>query len=238
MIARQPRDSRARRLVLASPIAAGASILLPLTSLAQLTPSPARPGTLQPIDQGIADRGPLSVGRQSLQRDLRTSDDFRNLYTFDRRDVFGARESMFFRRSGAVTAVFPRSAYVQTRRGTFPAIPAGTVFYLGEPPELVRPRTRGADVVSPNFVNLSASHDAAPRWGVERQALEVATPKFEAHRADAVPGPAQNALLAQSETLRESMKPHSIWQDDQYRSERASLLLRRAMERPTKAQAN
>ncbi len=235
MTARDSRHSHARRAALASPVAACVSMLVPMTSFAQFTPSPVRPGTLQPVDQGVADRDPLSVGRQSLQRDLRTSDDFRNLYTFDRRDVFGARESMFFRRSGAVTAVFPRSAYVQTRRGTFPAIPAGTVFYLGEPPELVRPRTRGAEIVSPNYVNLSASKDATPRWGVERQALEVAAPKFEAHRADAVPGPAQNALLAQSEAMREAMRPNSIWQDDAYRAERASLLLRRAVERPTKS---
>jgi hypothetical protein len=206
------------------------------------SPPGSRPGTLRPVDQGVADLGPLGIGRQSLQRDLRTSDDFQNLYSFQRTDVFGRQETLFFRRAGAITAVFPRSAYVPTRRGLAPTIPAGTIFYLGDPPEPPGPRARESDEKPPHFVDNAAPSAAMPAPGATRLVLEAPPAMLAPPTDEAMPEVAMEALMARSQANRVaalqagelSPPPPSIWQDEAYRGERMVQLLRRAVERPTR----
>ncbi|MBL0928301.1 MAG: hypothetical protein IBJ11_11730 [Phycisphaerales bacterium] len=100
---------------------------------------PGQPAQPVRVEQTVADRDPLHTSLRQLPTDLRQDEGFEHLYR-----VPGA-DNRFMRRSGAITAVFPRSQYVATRQGPLPVIPAGTVFYFGLPP---------ADQLA---------HDAAPR---------------------------------------------------------------------------
>lgn len=81
---------------------------------------------LRLVDQGVADLGPQSASLRSVgsRVELRQDTGWERLY---RDDKTGA----YYRFNGAVGASFPRSSYVQNRDGTFPEIPAGTVFHVG-----------------------------------------------------------------------------------------------------------
>jgi hypothetical protein len=94
--------------------------------------NPVLPG-LRRIDEGGADRGPLSDSQRVAPVDLRVPTGFQGVYQFDRPTPFGKPEAMFARTSGGLTAVFPRSVYVESRGGLVPEIPAGTVFMIGKP---------------------------------------------------------------------------------------------------------
>lgn len=116
-------------------IAAGA-LAMPIGAIAAA--APPRPGysphTLDPstfrrVDQLHADTDPLRMSLRELSVDLRTSDDFSSVYLIPGRSPHGA-DDRFARRSGGITAVFPRSIYAASGAGVIPVIPPGTVFYL------------------------------------------------------------------------------------------------------------
>lgn len=82
------------------------------------------------VEPGFGDVDPLRVGQREISLyDQRQPVGFHDLYELS---GFGG-ERVYARRSGAVTALFPRSVYAQTRQGDVALIPPGTVFVIGEP---------------------------------------------------------------------------------------------------------
>lgn len=103
-----------------------------------------QPG-LRRIHQLVADLDPLSVSLLNLEPDLRQDVGFQHLYVED------ANPDRFVRISGAMYAVSPRTDYYQTRDEIYAVVSPGTVFYIGEPPELAAataPATREGRGVS------------------------------------------------------------------------------------------
>jgi hypothetical protein len=68
---------------------------------------------------------------------------------------FDRGERYLTRSSGAINAVFPRSSYVPTQSGFVPEIPAGTIFYIGDPVETLRGPSPGSQ--GPTAVSTPAS---------------------------------------------------------------------------------
>lgn len=110
---------------------AGAGVVVAPAAWGQpLIPSAGFP-PLKRVEPGIGDIGGLSVSNRVMQADLRVPTGFEGVYSFQQRDRFGQLETYYVRSDGALTAVFPRSSYVDTATGVQPAIPAGTVWVLG-----------------------------------------------------------------------------------------------------------
>ncbi len=86
---------------------------------------------LQPVEQTVADRGPLSTSLRWVQYGLREPYGFKQLYQLP------VGEQNYVRRNAGLWAVFPRSLYITTRDGISPSIPAGTVYYIGGPDEVI-----------------------------------------------------------------------------------------------------
>ncbi|MEM0984355.1 MAG: hypothetical protein AAGI17_10440 [Planctomycetota bacterium] len=93
----------------------------------------ARPGSIfdraRPIEQGVGDIGPLSESQRVIPRPLNIAGNFDQAFEIDTQ----TGDRFIIRRSGAITALFPDSVYIPTPFGSLPAIPAGTVFVIGEP---------------------------------------------------------------------------------------------------------
>jgi hypothetical protein len=83
---------------------------------------------LVPVDAGVEDVGAHSASFKMQQQDLRVDMGFEKLYR-----VAGS-DGIFVRKSGGLTAVFQKSAYLQTGSGDTPIVPAGTVYYIGDIP--------------------------------------------------------------------------------------------------------
>lgn len=100
---------------------------------AQSAPSrPANPGTAtasgsQSLDQGFEDVSPLGQSLILQPIDMRTDFDFDRVYNF------GDGSGRYIRRHGALNAVFPQSDYVRQRGQSRAIVPAGTVYYIGDP---------------------------------------------------------------------------------------------------------
>lgn len=93
-----------------------------------LPPVPgAFPEQLQPIDEGIADRGSGAVSFRRIAVDQRQDTNFDHIYSAP------GRPDLLMRRDGAITAIFPQSLYGVTKGGMIPMIPAGTLYFLGTP---------------------------------------------------------------------------------------------------------
>lgn len=86
---------------------------------------------LQPVEQTVADRGPLSTSLRWVQYGLREPYGFQQLYQLP------IGEQNYVRRNAGLWAVFPRSLYITTRNGVSSSIPAGTVYYIGGPDEVI-----------------------------------------------------------------------------------------------------
>ena len=81
---------------------------------------------LQAVDQRVADLDLLATSLFEVPNELRQDTGFERLYV----DPFDPER--FIRIDGGISASFPRSEYVRTRRGIEPAIPGGTEFFIGE----------------------------------------------------------------------------------------------------------
>ncbi|MBY0311055.1 MAG: hypothetical protein K2W85_03200 [Phycisphaerales bacterium] len=95
----------------------------------------------QMIDAGRADRGPLATSARRVPIDLRVPLSFDRVYRVPGSTTgvqvpgAAAGEELYARISGGLTAVFPRSDYVSTKRGPAALIPPGTIFYIGALPK-------------------------------------------------------------------------------------------------------
>jgi hypothetical protein len=92
-------------------------------------PAMLDPSGFQRVDPRYGDTDPLRMSLRELSVDLRLTDDFSSVYLIPGTRPGGA-DDRFARRSGGITAVFPRSIYEATNGGVIPVIPPGTVFYL------------------------------------------------------------------------------------------------------------
>lgn len=136
-----------------------------------LAASQTPPQPLKPVDQGVADLGPLSTSFRDMQVDLRGPAGFVNVY-----HVPGA-DGMFMRGSGGLFAIFPRSQYVPTPRGILAQVPAGTVFHIGLPPAVQEPTSTPDDsAITGNDSRVRRQFDA-------RLDLEHSTAISRMHRA-------------------------------------------------------
>lgn len=92
---------------------------------------------LTPVDAGRPDMSPFSLSFRRLQMDLRLPLGFDQVYQIDPAPpLLGAvgrptGAPRFARRSGALTAVFPRSEYQSTEDGVKVIVPADTRFHIG-----------------------------------------------------------------------------------------------------------
>lgn len=84
---------------------------------------------LELIDPGTADLGPLSRNTRVLAVPLERQHGFGLLY----RAVMPDGQQMFARRDSGITALFPRSFYMDGPGGEVSLIPADTRFIIGEP---------------------------------------------------------------------------------------------------------
>ncbi len=107
------------------------------------------------VDAGTSDVGPLAESLRLVPVDLRVSDGFESVFSVTDED---GRER-FYRRDGAILAVFPRSDYVLTGFGPVAAIPAGTWFLIGDPtgPEARRLGFGAGDDGAPAQSDLAVS---------------------------------------------------------------------------------
>ncbi|MBY0262378.1 MAG: hypothetical protein K2Q20_08540 [Phycisphaerales bacterium] len=110
--------------------------------------------TLTPVEQNVGDLGPLTTSLRTPPADLRTPMEFDRVYRVPGSSrginipqalspAGGQDGSRLARVSGGITAVFPSSDYMQTKKsGIVPVVPAGTVFYIGPIPQAAPPQTR------------------------------------------------------------------------------------------------
>ena len=89
-------------------------------------------GQAKLVDQSVEDVDPLATSLRLLQPQLRQDTDFTLLYSDPR------YPGWYYRRDGAITAFVPQGDYFATRDGIYSAIPAGTIFFIGDPsPEML-----------------------------------------------------------------------------------------------------
>lgn len=95
-----------------------------------------QPAGMVKVDQGFADVGPLQADMRLAPLDLRMPTDYDAVYRGMAANGYGGSTEYFARISGAVTAVFPQSVYLQLKDGSHVAdVPPGTVYYIGDLPE-------------------------------------------------------------------------------------------------------
>lgn len=110
-------------VMMASIMMSGAAVAQSAPGIPPVSPQPPR----KPVDPAVGDVSPLSASFRDMRVDLRQPVGFEHVYRVPGRD------DLLMRSSGALSAVFPQSAYVRTSAGLLAVIPAGTVFYIGDP---------------------------------------------------------------------------------------------------------
>jgi hypothetical protein len=186
----------------------------------------------RPTEPIIGDNGPLSVSQRALPVDMRVGSGFDRLYKMDAKlKLFGgqAESDYYMRMSGGVTAVFPRSSYVQTREGLAAEIPAGTVFSLGGN---INQLVSGQPVSGQPATQPAGQPPARPGSGFIDRSARPQPPARE-DKPGARPEPAPRADTAPPErkasTEVAADRVKSIWLDEAYRQQRLSELLDQAL---------
>jgi hypothetical protein len=202
---------------------------------------------LRRVEPGIEDVGSRGIGRSNLFVDLRGGVGFRDVYTFRRESAFGSSRSMFLRKSGAVSAVFPRSAYTEGAGGLRPTIPAGTIFYMGDParrnefgihrrldeddPSLAR-RDEGAGRVLAQredrrvrMEEPAAGVNSAPSPGTSGSGPMMSS-SFAQARDEKLLSAEERRVRADARRIEPP--PKSLWADEPYRRGRIEQLMKEA----------
>ena len=157
--------------------------------------------TLVRVEQGVSDVEPIAHSLMVQPVDLRSSVDFEILFQGTWYDPIVGTRDVFARRQGALTAVFPRSSYVRTESGVIPEIPAGTIFYIGDPVQAVNMPAQSSERATANG-RLDLRLDTSVRQDEQHRLREEAALSFDADM--------------------------SIWTDESYRQIRVSRLLQAA----------
>lgn len=137
---------------------------------------------LTPVEQGRGDTGPLATSTRVTPLDLRLPIGFDRVYRIEGSGRRGRSSDLFARQSGGLTAVFPRSQYIESGSGLFPEIPAGTTFYIGGLPDSLTGADRSAATRrnANNYIDRSARVDLADAFSAgpasERTSTGASTP--------------------------------------------------------------
>jgi hypothetical protein len=190
----------------------------------------------KPVDQGHADRGPLSFSLRDTRVDLRQSMDFDRVYQLDSKPRLfaGAPTSSdyYMRMSGALTAVFPRSSYTTAGKGVEHAnIPAGTIFSIGGPiSKLVG--TQPDKSTAPKKAPSSRIDQSAPRnppASASQPANKPAPEKARPDKPNAATPPPPAKEPERTPAPRVVPAPQSlagtIWNNEELRKQRVGALL-------------
>lgn len=193
---------------------------------AQAPPASRTPPT--PLDQSVADTGPLSTSLRKLDPGLQQPAGFDDVY------VVPGRDDLLMRIDGGVVAVFPRSTYMRTRQGTLPLIPPGTTFYIGIPahlalgPPLPDEAKPGALFRVRSRVLTHVEHANRPPLDSQDHDVPLTPDATVRHRAEAqARAPDQDSpseLLAQSRAFAGP----TIANDSTYRARRLGVLIQQA----------
>lgn len=176
-------------LALAGPVLLG-SAPSASAAAASMQPAPRSTGPGPVVDPGVGDR-PMGAGGRLLPTDLRQPVGFQQ--------VFALPEGGFARQDGAITAVFPRSVYVNTRFGQRPVVPPGTVFRIGS---------------------------GVPEWALGAQPAEAAEPALRIATASALGGDPRDRGL--TSTPAPAFAAGTMFEDEFYRRVRVADLVFRA----------
>lgn len=131
--------------------------LVPVAASQAQMGTESRPRSIR-VEQGFADVDSPALIRVDNWVDLRQEIGWESVFRLESKDRFGQTEVLFARRSGNVSAVFPRSVYTWTRRGPIIEVPPGTVFHIGDLEDLAgEPDTPPR---APTFVDRLASQPA------------------------------------------------------------------------------
>ncbi|MGH7244360.1 MAG: hypothetical protein ACREJD_13190 [Phycisphaerales bacterium] len=165
---------------------------------------------LTPVDQGVADVGPLSGPGRVISPGLRQPSGFDRVYEVE---IDGKK--YFARQNGSTIAVFPRSSYVTQNGRSSIAIPAGTTFYLGGLPDNARLVT--PEEMSPNYAGMPQNL-AMPIKSQDTR-LDLS--------ANALSASAQTRSAAKSRTISFDVPASSgdLWQSENYRVQRTGELI-------------
>lgn len=151
-----PAPARQGALSLARPLSPATTVQLYLAALVVVILanfSHAQGLTLEPVDAGFADTGPLHSSLRSVQWDIHAPINFDRVYrvTGDlRRFGVPTGQEMYARATNGLVAVFPRSEYYVTPRGILPIVPAGTIWVMGESIRVIAPTYEPAYNSAPN----------------------------------------------------------------------------------------
>jgi len=198
----------------------------------------AKPAPLRRVEGGVGDVDPLGLSFRQLSVDLRQPVGFAGVYQVPASRSPTGRAA-FARMSGATTAVFDQSTYLNTPDGPLAAIPAGTVFYIGGLPEQRPSGARGGDA------------GTAVSTAVDMRAVVVAdmtapTSKVQTLSVSGDPGAPQPSIPSPAdrvavqwpedpsaragEAVADPVADSGILGDEAYRGARVTQLLRRAAE--------
>jgi len=125
---------------------------------------------LKPVEQGIADRGPLDGGMRWINLGLQLPSGYRQ--------CFERPGGGFMRADGGLVATFQQSIYMQNKDGLTPDIPASTTFVIGGVPlagEVGHGRLLPVDPLDPSRGPLPAEV-FAPRVAPDEAWVVRATP--------------------------------------------------------------
>jgi len=183
-----------------------AALLTPAAASAQGLKPTTTTSPLKRVEPGITDSNPLAVGTRLIPVDLRAPTNFEGVYQFQRTDRFGNSETFFARTDGGLTAVFPRSQYVDSGGNLLAQVPPGTVWLIGGLP---KPTDKPAPPRSETYLDLSI------RGNISDAPEPEGSP-------DAAPAPAPSRPPALNHRQPE---PLSIWNSERYRRQRVGTLL-------------
>lgn len=229
----------------------------PATSV-DLQPVTIQPANIQPVDMRVQDIGILDQSLRVVPQGLNVPTDFSQVYQL------GGAGGQYARIQGGLYAVFPQSSYVFTQAGDVPVIPAGTVFYIGPPPEealgtasqsqqqpppgseLVRWNTRvGALPTQTNrHIEDGVTIEQARDELSEQQRIAalnharnnaIATGRVYRNPAREQPRAAPFEIIERNET---SEPAPEITDDDNYRANRLHELMQRAAQAETQREAS
>lgn len=118
--------------------------------------------TQRPLDQGVSDRDELATSLREMPINLREDRNFEFLWSLPSNPDF------LYRKDGGLTAVFPASEYALTKKGTMVLIPAGTIFYIGDPQVPPAPPQPGLIASNPDLASRPTAARIEPEPAPDR----------------------------------------------------------------------
>lgn len=183
-------------------------------------------------EPGTEDMGVLSESLRLMPLDLRIADDWGDLYRIE--SDYG---TLYARRAGAVTAVFPQSNYVDLGFGAMPTIPADTVFVIGEPsPSLLR--QLGLALGEESILSTATNRlDTSLKTGIDGRVwtgilpARMETSPMLPDLSEPAPDPVDERAraVADAQAAAQTSRDLSMWYNDDIRCHRVDTLLDRAL---------